>query len=234
MHFDFSSKFSDPKNDRQAQESFRQIRLCLSYNPDLAQTGRRKWHSKDEQMMAMLNAFLHGRGVKYPTYPKTVPDPAYIDVMCTWHQDKIAAVFPAEFSSGNMQDIQRHIAELHLMAMSSENFVGDVLERYLAYKLEPLGWAWAAGQIVRHTDFVYFDKLRNKWLLLQIKNRDSSENSSSSAIREGTEIQKWFRTFSHSGKTNWENFPFRHPDLSLSEEEFREFLRQYVRFLLRN
>lgn len=54
------------------------------------------------------------------------------------------------------------------------------------------------------------------WEAVQVKNRDNTENSSSSAIRQGTTIEKWFRTYSKPSRkratnTNWENFP---------EEEF--------------
>ena len=68
---------------------------------------------------------------------------------------------------------------------------------------------------------------------MQVKNRDNTENSSSSAIRNGTEIQKWFRTFSkpsrnRSSNTNWENFPEAEFRDQLSEEGFLQFIRDYL------
>jgi hypothetical protein len=65
--------------------------------------------------------------------------------------------------------------------------------------------------------------------LYQIKNRSNSENSSSSAIRDGTNIKKWFRIDARTGRTYWD-------DLSkiigiqplFSEEEFGEFCKNLV------
>ena len=64
--------------------------------------------------------------------------------------------------------------------------------------------------------------------LLQIKNRSNSENSSSSAIRRGTIIEKWYRTNSTNGKTRWDLLPENsEPDKNehCTEEGFYEFVR---------
>ena len=108
--------------------------------------------------------------------------------------------------------------------MASENIVGDILERYIASIIEPKGWIWCAGSIIKSVDFIR--KNNDKWELLQIKNRDNSENSSSKAIRDGTSIKHWFRTFSRKKQTNWENFP--DPTVTLSEAGFRRFLIDYI------
>jgi SinI restriction endonuclease len=64
---------------------------------------------------------------------------------------------------------------------------------------------------------------------LQIKNRDNSENSSSSAIRNGTPIQKWFRSFSKKAKTNWNNLPPSMQPYKLTEDGFRNFVSEYLK-----
>ncbi|MFM7980465.1 MAG: SinI family restriction endonuclease, partial [Candidatus Fonsibacter sp.] len=63
----------------------------------------------------------------------------------------------------------------------------------------------------------------------QIKNRDNSENSSNSAIRNGTEIKKWFRSFSRTGATNWSKLPVEMSQYGLSEEGFMEFVAMYLK-----
>ncbi|MFO0049086.1 MAG: SinI family restriction endonuclease, partial [Pseudanabaena sp.] len=68
-----------------------------------------------------------------------------------------------------------------------------------------------------------------KWLALQIKIRDNSEKSSSSAIRSGTEIEKWFRSFSKTGKTNWNSLPKLMQGYNLSEQGFIDFVKSYLR-----
>lgn len=117
-----------------------------------------------------------------------------------------------------------YIKEVHLQSMAAENKVGELLEMYLANKLEPLGWVWCSGNFVKAVDFLKYEN--GNWRLLQIKNRDNTENSSSSQIRNGTNIEKWFRTFSkpssrRASNTNWENFP---ENISLNEEEFLAFV----------
>ena len=63
-----------------------------------------------------------------------------------------------------------------------------------------------AARTVKSVDFIKGAGL-NEPRLLQIKNRSNSENSSSSAIRQGTSIEKWYRTNSTNGKTRWEFLP---------------------------
>lgn len=80
----------------------------------------------------------------------------------------------------------------HFLLMGLENLNGTVLEQYLKTVLEPLGWIWCAGEVYKAVDFCYIlgDKPD---VLLQVKNKYNSENSSSSAIRNRTPITKWNR-----------------------------------------
>ncbi len=116
------------------------------------------------------------------------------------------------------------VSENHRISMAAENLLGELLERYIAIRLEPRGWVWCAGNVVRSVDFLRQDLS----IALQIKNRDNSENSSSSAIRDGTNIQKWFRIYSRTGRTNWENFPF---ESGLSEDDFHRYIKDYAKGL---
>lgn len=96
----------------------------------------------------------------------------------------------------------------HQLSMGAENLVGELLERYLAAVMKPRGWIWCSGSTVKAVDFIKPPTTPDGlWRLLQVKNRDNSENSSSSAIRNGTTIEKWFRTFSKRQDSNWQAFP---------------------------
>ncbi len=120
----------------------------------------------------------------------------------------------------------------HLLSMSAENLVGGLLERYLANVLEPHGWIWCSGSMIRGVDFIKSPQTPDGvWVLLQVKNRDNSENSSSSAIRGGTTIKKWFRTFSRKPGSNWEVFPDDSLRKELSEDGFRAFVENYLHSL---
>ena len=114
----------------------------------------------------------------------------------------------------------------HQQSMAIENMVGELLERYIDSVLSKHGWVWCCGSLVKKIDFIKIEN--NKYRLIQIKNRDNSENSSSSAIRDGTTIEKWFRTYSQTGKTNWNNFPDEQLKSHLSENGFIEFVEKYL------
>lgn len=77
----------------------------------------------------------------------------------------------------------------HNLFMSAENIQGNLLEEYIASVVRKYGWLWCNGNVLRAVDFCTIDGSA----LLQIKNKSNTENSSSSAIRNGTTIQKWYR-----------------------------------------
>jgi len=86
-------------------------------------------------------------------------------------------------------DKQADLQEIHHnLFMSAENVQGDLLEEYIDSVVYEHGWVWCKGDILRSVDFCTEDGR-----LLQIKNKSNSENSSSSRVRIGTNIEKWHR-----------------------------------------
>lgn len=83
----------------------------------------------------------------------------------------------------------RRMSEYHNLFMSAENIQGNLLEEYISYSVRPYGWIWCNGNVFRAVDFCSLDGK----VLLQVKNKSNTENSSSSAIRIGTDIRKWYR-----------------------------------------
>lgn len=148
-----------------------------------------------------------------PKTPTTVPDEMVSVIMRT--------VF--DYTKEETEKIKKY----HLESMACENAVGSLLERYLDSVLRPAGWSWCCGDFVHAIDFIKNEN--GIWYELQIKNRDNSENSSSSAIREGTEIHKWFRTKAKTGETMWDNVPDIMKGLGLSEEGFKSFVEKYLK-----
>lgn len=163
--------------------------------------------------------FINSRQPKTPQCPNTVPD------------DVVSIVLHEYFGidTARLNDIKRD----HQLSMGAENIVGELLERYIANILEPAGWVWCSGDFIKAIDFLKRDPINNQWMALQVKNRDNTENSSSSAIRNGTAIQKWFRTFSKTGQFNWSAFP-GNTENQLSEEGFKQFVINYLRTIRRN
>jgi hypothetical protein len=193
----------------------------LQENPDRLSSRSKKLHlDSDDGINALHESYIKAKQSKLQlSKPTTIPDEA-------------VSVILQECCNYSNEQTERIKVE-HQLSMSAENLVGALLERYIAQTLEPHGWIWCAGDFVRAIDFIKYHKSTDRWEAVQVKNRDNTENSSSSAIRNGTEIQKWFRTFSkpsrnRSSNTNWENFPEAEFRDQLSEEGFLQFIRDYL------
>jgi hypothetical protein len=211
-----AQQFSDDSDDEaELIEGFAQICHFLDENPD-----RLSWRGKNKPSDIRAESVLQTLARKYfsayrshnvPHTPKTIPDSAVSMVLI-------------EAFNYSEEDINRIKIE-HKRAMSAENSVGALLERYIDSVLRHHGWYWCCGDFVKAVDFISRDQQDN-WLALQVKNRDNSENSSSSAIRDGTHIQKWFRSFSRTGTTNWHDMPSLMQGYGLSEEGFLLYIRR--------
>lgn len=110
------------------------------------------------------------------------------------------------------------ITYAHRLGMSAENILGLLLEEYLATRLREYGWHCAWGETVKSVDFV--DALGN---LLQIKNRSNSENSSSSTVRSGSKINKWYRIKADRVEYMWAELNRICNTQHLSENDFVAF-----------
>lgn len=164
-----------------------------------------------EVLLKLATSFKKGRDLKNPTVSESPHDPAMCIVAESW------------FSIPNANLTQ--FFECHKQAMGIENIIGAYLEAYIYESLWSEGWIWCSGSIVNKVDFIKVASGRFE-KFLQIKCRDNTENSSSLEVREGTEIDKWFRFFSKTGDTNWHNFPDSKGRLQLSEEGFLKFLKK--------
>lgn len=180
--------------DQSLCEKYSLLIEFLSAYPDVAATSRSKKikTGSREYITQNAQAFADARKKRYPTSAQT-------------EQDVMVPFIMKEYFDVPAQDIDKAV-KWHRHAMGAENIIGELLERYIADELEEMGWIWCSGSLVRAVDFVHLSN-DGKWTMLQVKNRDNSENSSSSAIRKGTDILKWFRTFSKRPGDNGDNFP---------------------------
>lgn len=162
----------------------------------------------------IIARYLKARGLKCPSEPKTIPD-------------QLVSIVLHDYFSLEEASLKR-VEKEHSLAMAAEGIAGNILENYLAEKLEVRGWIWCAGSVVKKVDFFKPPESGSGWLLLQVKNRDNSENSSSQSVRDGTIIQKWFRTFAHKAATNWDSFPDPIARAEMSEASFLLYARGYL------
>lgn len=190
----------------------------LGTQPGLARTSKKKnapAPGSPDYIRFHAASFANGRNLKAPSSPSTVPD------------EMVSFVLHHYFDVPK-GDLKR-VKDEHLLAMASENIVGTILEHYIASVAEDFDWIWCSGEMVLAVDFIKRPKSRtDDWRMLQIKNRDNSENSSSSKIRAGTKIEKWYRTKSRTGETMWDVFPDNNLRHHLSEEGFVDFAFRYL------
>lgn len=126
----------------------------------------------------------------------------------------------------------------HNLFMSAENIQGNLLEEYIASQVRKYGFLWCDGNVLRAIDFCN----STGSFFLQIKNKSNTENSSSSNIREGTTIEKWYRlgTRTRNGVkypdykwatlndmiNEYKTMGFNLPLCNMSEDGYRQFLTE--------
>lgn len=155
-----------------------------SSDEDLANTIIKKWVQK------IHKAYNKRISVRESKTPGTSPDSLINHILKTRLQN---------LSESQIMDM----IFAHRAAMSAENILGLLLEEYIWSKLDVVNnekriWVFAWGDVIKAVDLC-----SNLGDLIQIKNRDNSENSSSQAVRNGTTIQKWFRIKAKTGETQW-------------------------------
>jgi hypothetical protein len=185
------------------------FQACID-NPDLAPSSIGTRYDSPEDVIGKwvqkyYDAFSGRISIHRSNLPSTIADPI-IDVII---QGRLTHLDNSALNK---------IKYAHRLSMSAENILGLLLEEYLAIKLKPNGWHCAWGETIRSVDFC-----SSNGALLQIKNRSNSENSSSSRVRIGTPITKWFRVDAISGNHHWQalNSQYR---VQCSEESFRAFV----------
>ena len=185
--------------------------------PDMNSGKKRNLLSAEECMKTWVERFLHGYNERISQHtskmPGTVPD------------DAVNIIIKAGLPKLSDKQVSE-ITYAHRLGMSAENILGLLLEEFLFEKLSPAGWAMAWGETVKHVDFCHKDGR-----LLQIKNRSNSENSSSSKIRDGKPIEKWFRVNANNGKYQWEKLSeiVGSSIAGLNEEEFQKFITRTLK-----
>lgn len=167
----------------------------------------------------LAGAWWAGRRKPTLKVPQTATDPA------------VETVLQSGFNFHKGSNTTKVVVSHHYFAMAAENIIGVMLERYLSQQLQKHGWIWCSGDIIKAVDFLKVNRteeISEQWTLLQVKNRSNSENSSSMAIRNGTNIIKWHRLNATNGKTLWDKFPDPSVRGHLSEAGFQEYIKEQL------
>ena len=169
----------------------------------------------DEHLSTLKNQFINSRDFSNKDV-STIPDNAvYLYIKKKFNK-----------SDEEIETIKEH----HNISMGVEDLIGHRLEEYIYGEASRNNWIWCSGNVLRSIDFIkketYGDKIN--WRMLQVKNSDNSENSSSKKIRKGTQIKHWFRRFSKQNKHNWEKLHKVLDIESLTEENFIKYLEEKI------
>jgi hypothetical protein len=211
---------------KQAQEIARDLGvdwtdgICFLFNVitnDLERVPGNFGGKNDNESMAIRKWIIKYTGGKkgcaskrISNLPGTVADPL------------IEEIIGVRLTNLKQEDLEK-ITYAHRLGMSAENILGLMLEEYLATNLRAYGWHCAWGETVKSVDFVH-----ENGSLLQIKNRSNSENSSSSTVRHGTKIEKWYRIKADRVEYMWGELNKICKTSHLSEEAFVEFARAII------
>lgn len=158
-----------------------------------------------------FKGFNNRPSVKVGNASKTFSDPA------------IELAFGTRVKNIPSEDLNKIISG-HSLLMSVENFIGELLEEYLSERLLEYGWFCCWGSSIDAVDFCTANGD-----LLQVKNSDNSENSSSSRVRNDTVIKKWARRKSTKKDTfYWEKLEELTGAKNISEDDFRAFIKKII------
>jgi hypothetical protein len=145
----------------------------LNYNPEGASKGA---ETEEKQIQQIENFYLKKISSNQQT---TKPD--YL----------VSLVLESKFD--HEKSDRELIQKQYNNQKQTEMMIGNLLELYILREGKDFGWAFTA-QCISAVDFIKEEN--TGWTLFQIKNSDNTENSSAKAIREGTQIKKWFRRYS--------------------------------------
>ena len=181
------------------------LKVCLS-NDALAPNMSKKEMADDRRALKWVESFKKG----YNNRPSareanpmgTVPDPL------------IGELIKQQMRCDDNKMYE--IISSHRLAMSVENIIGLLLEEFLWEKLRPYGWAMAWGGTVSAVDFC---RIGDDTQLLQVKNSDNSENSSSKSVRNAVpSIKLWARKKSRNGVYNWDRLGILVDEIGVDRE----------------
>ncbi len=204
-------------NYQNASEELKRMNLLKVSGLELVyKVWKEKTNPTEEEEIVFCTKFFEGfmnrPSVRVSGRTKTVPDKVISYVI-----------------SGRIKNLDEKMLEdikfAHKISMGAENIIGSILEEYIHVKLIKSGWSICWGN-----SFAAVDLCSNEGKLIQIKNKSNTENSSSSRIRQGTEIQKWYRMNANTGAFCWDKLTEMTgcKENPFSEEEFEGFARLLI------
>lgn len=198
------------EKDSNLLESAKAAILMIKDSPDLAPA---KIKNLEVWCKKLIGGYQHRPSRRLCRSSDTVQDPIVKDIITIG------------LGNVNTIDVEMVVCS-HRIAMASENILGDILEEYISTKIENTPWHIAWGATLKSVD-CYNQKERK---LLQLKNRSNSENSSSKKVRDGRNIQRWYRIDAKSGNCMWDSLEeiMGAKKNTFSEKDFKLFVKRLI------
>ena len=139
--------------------------------------------------------------------------------------DPLIDIIFERYDYDNVEEIRIN----HRNSMKVENTLGGLLEEYIHNNIIRTSWRVAWGESLRAIDLVRCIGDEN-FVLLQVKNKYNSENSSSINVRAGTSIEKWHR-LNRDGTTGWTDLcsTLGLEDNAMTERRYRNWVVRQIR-----
>mgnify|MGYP002985640299 CR=1 FL=1 len=183
-------------------------------------------HSRFPRLSLSVRLLLQAGLLSFPSPKGSCNDPALENIVY--------------YATGEEKKQIKRMLVYHNLFMSAENIQGNLLEEYINNNIQKYGWVWCNGTVLQAIDFCSIDGS----VLLQIKNKNNTENSSSSKVRKGTTIEKWYRLGSR--KSNGKILPAYKwdilndiinshvitdikPNCKMTEDDYQNFLKQIIK-----
>ena len=171
-------------------------------------------YTSNEHINELKKKLIKGRKKTFKE-PKTFPDLAVYEFL--------------KENKNYSDEIIKKVIEYHYDAMGAENILGHFLEEFINQNKNDDSWIWCSGSVVDKIDFIQKVENENEetsWRALQVKASSNTENSSSSEVRDNTEILFWCRrNATKKNSQNWDKLQEFISNENLNEENFLEFLR---------
>jgi hypothetical protein len=194
------------------------IQLTYKYLSDYPQAWTKKIKKKpapitfDKITLDITKMFDIEPKIKEPT---TVPDELVaelLEILCG-NEKSMRKLFQKQYN--NQKQVEQVI-------------IGTFLEFYILKNSSQYGWA-QTGNCLSGIDMIKKNN-DDSWYRLQIKNSDNTPNSSSAGfIKDKGNIVTWKRRRSSKGDYFWDEFPDENVRKHLSEDGFREFIKDYYK-----
>ena len=147
------------------------------------------------------------------------------DTPMTTLSDPLIDIIFERYDYDNVEEIRIN----HRNSMKVENKLGELLEEYIHTNISGTNWRVAWGESLKQIDLVRCDE-NGTIVLLQVKNKHNSGNSSAAQAQAAAGTGLWWR-LNKNGSTNWPLLcsTLGLEDNAMTETRYRNWINRQIR-----